>query len=74
LLAIDARRVHADAAQPGASEPLPQVMTALRQVGVRAVSPNGILGDPTGATAEEGHALLDALASDLISQVDRFVG
>jgi len=47
-------------------------MGALRSGGVRAVSPNGVLGDPTGASAEEGRALLDSLVGDLVSCVDRF--
>jgi creatinine amidohydrolase len=29
------------------------------------VSPNGVLGDPTGATAEEGEAIFALLADDL---------
>jgi creatinine amidohydrolase/Fe(II)-dependent formamide hydrolase-like protein len=28
-----------------------------------------VLGDPTGATAAEGHQLLDALAATLVEQV-----
>ena len=38
---------------------------ALRAGGVTAVSRNGVLGDPTGASAEEGHRLLDAMADTL---------
>src|SRR4051794_17779076 len=40
--------------EPGNVEPLRALMPRLREGGVRAVSPNGILGDPTGASAEEG--------------------
>jgi creatinine amidohydrolase/Fe(II)-dependent formamide hydrolase-like protein len=36
---------------------------------VRPVSSNGVLGDPTGASAEEGLALLDALVHDLTATV-----
>ena len=70
LLALDATRVRVEAAQPGATEPLPELMGALRTGGVRAVSPNGVLGDPTDASADEGRALLDALVSDLTTCVD----
>ena len=70
LLALDASRVRVDAAQPGATEPLPELMGALRTGGVRAVSANGVLGDPTGASEEEGHALLQAMADDLVGCVD----
>jgi creatinine amidohydrolase len=31
------------------------------------VSPNGVLGDPAGASAEEGSALLAALAGRLVA-------
>jgi mycofactocin precursor peptide peptidase len=44
----------------------------LRADGVRAVSPNGVLGDPRGAAAAEGRELLAALADDLVAAVDRW--
>ena len=44
-------------------------MPRLRAEGVRAVSPNGVLGDPAGATAEEGRALLAAARADLAAFV-----
>jgi creatinine amidohydrolase len=49
-------------------------MPAMRDGGVRAVSPNGVLGDPAGASADEGSALLDALADQLIDEVARWRG
>ena len=73
-LALDARRVRVEAAEAGATEPLPALMGVLRAGGVRAVSSNGVLGDPSGATADEGQALLDALTADLVATVDAFVG
>jgi creatinine amidohydrolase len=36
------------------------------------VSPNGVLGDPTGATAAEGAVVLAALTADLVAAVDRW--
>ncbi len=36
-------------------------MPILSTGGVRAVTATGVLGDPTGATADEGVALLDRL-------------
>jgi creatinine amidohydrolase len=36
---------------------------------VRPVSSNGVLGDPTGASAEEGRALLDGLVRDVAAAV-----
>jgi creatinine amidohydrolase len=70
LLALDASRVRVDAAVAGATEPLSELMGALRAGGVRAVSSNGVLGDPAGASEREGRAVLDALAADLVACVD----
>lgn len=72
LLALDASRVLVEAAQAGATQPLSELMPALRAGGVRAVSPNGVLGDPAGASADEGRALLEELTADLIAAVDAF--
>jgi creatinine amidohydrolase/Fe(II)-dependent formamide hydrolase-like protein len=47
------------------------IMPALRERGVRAVSPNGVLGDPTGASAAEGRQLLSALVASLSEALDR---
>jgi creatinine amidohydrolase len=48
-------------------------MPLLRRSGVRAVSPNGVLGDPAGATAAEGATLLGALLDDLLAAVDAWL-
>jgi creatinine amidohydrolase len=50
--------VRLDLAEPGNTAPLPALLPHLRQGGVSAVSRNGVLGDPRGATAEEGRRLL----------------
>ena len=53
------------AAEVGNDAPLAELIGRLRGEGVRAVSPNGVLGDPRGASAEEGRALLAAAVDDL---------
>jgi creatinine amidohydrolase len=68
-LALDPGRVRMDRAVVGDTRPLAQLMPRLRSEGVRAVSVSGILGDPTGATAAQGVALLDELAAALIGHV-----
>jgi mycofactocin precursor peptide peptidase len=65
LLAIDPAAVRLELAEPGCTEPIDRLLPRLRAEGVRPVSSNGVLGDPMGASAEEGSALLDALVDDM---------
>ncbi len=53
----------------GVVTPLVELLAELRRSGVAAVSPTGVLGDPTDASADEGHAVLDALVDDLVHAV-----
>ena len=53
----------------GRHHPIAELMPALRASAVRAVSPSGVLGDPAGARAAEGEAVLDSLLADLISSM-----
>jgi creatinine amidohydrolase len=69
LLAIDPGVVRLELAEPGRTEPIATLLPRLRAEGVRPVSSNGVLGDPTGASAEEGQALLDALVRGLTAAV-----
>jgi mycofactocin system creatininase family protein len=69
LLALAPESVRIEAAEPGDVRPLAAVMGDLRRGGVISVSRNGVLGDPTGASADEGQRLLDELADDLIAAV-----
>ncbi|HEY2695087.1 MAG TPA: mycofactocin biosynthesis peptidyl-dipeptidase MftE [Pseudonocardiaceae bacterium] len=69
MLALTPGRVDLREARAGDTRPLAQIWPRLRAGGVAAVSESGILGDPTGATAQEGAALLDELAAELISEV-----
>nr|WP_218889738.1 mycofactocin biosynthesis peptidyl-dipeptidase MftE [Saccharopolyspora hordei] len=48
------------------------LLDRLVAVGVRGVSPNGVLGDPAGATAAEGAELLAGMASALADAVCRW--
>jgi creatinine amidohydrolase len=69
LLALAPERVDMALAEVGDTRPLAEMLPLLRAGGVRAVSPSGVLGDPTGATAADGRALLDSLAGDLLAFV-----
>jgi creatinine amidohydrolase len=61
LMYLDPTVVHHDVAAAGETRPVSQLMDRLRHDGVRSVTPNGVLGDPFGATAEEGERLLAEL-------------
>jgi mycofactocin system creatininase family protein len=64
-LALHPERVDLARAEAGDRRPLAELLPVLRERSVRAVSPNGVLGDPAGASAAEGRRLLEDLAHDL---------
>lgn len=53
----------------GESRPLAEIMNQLRTKGVMAVSPSGILGDLTGATADEGRELFEELVAATVTRL-----
>lgn len=73
LLHLDPSMVRLELAQAGATEPLADLLPRMRADGVRAVSPNGVLGDPHGASAEEGAELFATLLADLGARVAELV-
>jgi mycofactocin precursor peptide peptidase len=74
MLALDPDAVRLAEAGPGEIRPLGQIMPTLRERGVRAVSGNGVLGDPAGASAAEGERLLTRLTQRLNDAMDRLLG
>jgi mycofactocin precursor peptide peptidase len=74
MLALAPQDVRLEVAVAGETRPLPEIMAGLRAHGVRQVSPNGVLGDPAGASAAEGTRLLGLLVADLSQTVDRLLG
>ena len=69
MLAIAPEAVRLDAAAAGPSEPIGALLGRLREHGVIGVSPNGVLGDPTGSSAEEGARLLAEMIADVVESV-----
>ena len=67
MLHVEPEGVLGDRALPGESAPLGALLPRLRAEGVRAVSPTGVLGDPAGASAEEGSALLAGIVERLVA-------
>lgn len=73
LLALSPDVVRTDLAVPGTTTPWAELEDDIVAGGVIAVSPSGVLGDPTGASAEEGFRLLDGLVAHLAVEVARWV-
>lgn len=61
--------VRRDRAEAGNTQPLREILPAMRAGGVAAVSANGVLGDPTGATAAQGGLLLDQIVARALHQL-----
>jgi creatinine amidohydrolase len=72
MLALAPDRVRLRDATAGTVAPLRELMPVLRAHGVRAASANGVLGDPSGATAQEGRALLARAVGRLVQVVDEW--
>jgi len=72
MLALAPSLVRMSRAEAGRPEPIVDLLDELRANGVRAVSPNGVLGDPRSATANHGKALLTRLIIDLVAAVDEW--
>ena len=69
-LHLDPAAVRREQAEPGETRPLADLIDRLRRDGVRPVSPNGVLGDPSGASASEGRRLLDELVAGCVARLD----
>ena len=69
MAAIAPGLVRNERAAAGATESIDVLMPALRAGGVIAVSPNGVLGDPAGASAREGEELLAGLVEAAVDAI-----
>jgi creatinine amidohydrolase len=70
MLVLAPSEVLIDRAVAGDTRPIAELLPELRAHGVRRVSPNGVLGDPAGASAAEGKRLLDLLIANLTETLD----
>jgi mycofactocin system creatininase family protein len=69
MLHVEPGGVREARAEAGVTAPIAELLPRLRAEGVRGVSPNGVLGDPAGASAAEGEALLAGIAGRLVAAV-----
>ncbi|MEV4570977.1 mycofactocin biosynthesis peptidyl-dipeptidase MftE [Nonomuraea sp. NPDC049419] len=56
-------------ARPGNLTPLAQLMPDILARGIAGVSPSGVLGDPTAASAQEGQRVFGRMAEDVAARV-----
>jgi mycofactocin precursor peptide peptidase len=72
LLHISPTDVLTDRWLAGNRAPLPELLPSMRRGGVEAVSPVGILGDPTTATAAEGKRIFSEMVDGCVRRVARW--
>lgn len=72
MLHLCPEAVEMAAAAPGCVRPLPEIIAEMRSGGVAAVSPSGVLGDPTDATEDEGRRIVAAMISDVGRRIARW--
>jgi mycofactocin precursor peptide peptidase len=70
MLALAPSDVRPELAAAGNTAPLTELMPAIRAGSVASVSGNGVLGDPTGASAGEGAETVSVMVSALLSALD----
>lgn len=58
-------------AEAGSTARFSEIGDDLRSGGLASVSPNGVLGDPTDADAQEGCTLFERLLADLVATAER---
>lgn len=66
MLAIDPGLVRLELAERGADADIAE----LREKGIKALSPSGVLGDPSGASGREGERFITAFVDDLVNTIE----
>jgi len=72
LLHISPADVLTDRWLAGNGAPLPELLPSMRRGGVAAVSPVGVLGDPTTATASEGKRIFAEMVDGCVRSIARW--
>ncbi len=71
MLHLAPGKVRLDRAEAGNTGSLEELLPQMMAGGVKAVSANGVLGDPAGASAAEGAAVLASMVEDVVAFVAR---
>lgn len=74
MLHLAPSEVRMDLATTGNTQPTASLVDGMRSGGVRAVSDNGVLGDPTQADAAHGAAVMDMWVGSFSSFLDTVQG
>jgi creatinine amidohydrolase len=69
LLHLAPWQVRRSRLERGNTQELSEIFATMRTAGVQAVSPNGVLGDPTTASAEAGAYVLKNIVNDVADRV-----
>ena len=69
MLHIDPALVRATALEPG-DDLDSHWMTRAREGGIAAVSANGVLGDPRGATSQLGSSIMERWCAEVVAMID----
>jgi creatinine amidohydrolase len=69
MLHLAPELVRTSAAVAGDTRPLAAVLPDLIAHGVRAVSPSGVLGDPAGASGEQGRRIVGAMVASVARRI-----
>jgi mycofactocin system creatininase family protein len=72
VLHVEPELVREELAAAGETAPIAELLPRLRAGGVRSVSPDGVLGDPAGASAAEGAQLVAELTARLLAAAARW--
>lgn len=71
MMALAPESLRRSAAEPGYVESLGWVREELVTSGLKAVTDNGVLGDPTTADLDYGRALIRRWADEVVERIDR---
>ncbi|MET0767489.1 MAG: mycofactocin biosynthesis peptidyl-dipeptidase MftE [Aeromicrobium sp.] len=69
MLHIRPAMVRLDRAEIGETRSLGEILPLMMAGGVAAVSPNGVLGDPTVASADHGAEVLATMVDQIVTQI-----
>jgi mycofactocin precursor peptide peptidase len=69
MLHLRPESVRLHLAEAGNTQPLREILPSMMSGGIAAVSANGVLGDPAGASAAEGARVLKAMVADVLGRL-----